>query len=76
MSNTFLKKVNTYKTGTLFALPFLVLYTVFVLAPIVVAIVISLTDYNMLEAPSFVGLENYKMLFMDSASHRSRNVLH
>ncbi len=65
MSNTFLKKVNTYKTGTLFALPFLVLYTVFVLAPIVVAIVISLTDYNMLEAPSFVGLENYKMLFMD-----------
>ena len=37
MSNSLRKKLNTYKTGTLFALPFLILYAVFVLAPILLA---------------------------------------
>ena len=65
MRTALLKKFNTYKTGTLFALPFLVLYAVFVLAPILVAVFTSLTDYNLLETPSFVGLRNYKTLFME-----------
>lgn len=65
MSSPLMKKLNTYKTGTLFALPFLVLYAVFVLAPIVLAAAMSFTDYNMLEAPNFVGLKNYQLLFME-----------
>lgn len=65
MSSPLIKKLNTYKTGTLFALPFLVLYAVFVLAPIVLAAAMSFTDYNMLEAPNFVGLKNYQLLFME-----------
>lgn len=65
MSNSLAKKINTYKTGTLFALPFLVLYVIFVLAPILLAIGMSLTDYNLLETPNFVGLKNYQLLFME-----------
>lgn len=61
---SFLKKVNTYKTGTLFVLPFLVLYLVFVIAPILVAIFLSLTNYNLFQVPDFVGLKNYELLFM------------
>ena len=60
-----MKKVNMYKTGVLFVLPFLVLYVVFVLAPIAVAIFLSMTDYNLFQTPEFVGLTNYKLLFMD-----------
>ena len=65
LGNAFMKKVNMYKTGVLFVLPFLVLYVIFVLAPIVVAVFLSLTDYNLFQEPSFVGLTNYKLLFMD-----------
>lgn len=65
MRNSLVKKWNTYKTGTLFALPFLVLYAIFVLAPILLAVGISLTDYNLLEMPNFVGLKNFQLLFME-----------
>ncbi|MBQ9964085.1 MAG: sugar ABC transporter permease [Clostridia bacterium] len=68
MQNTvrqsFWKKVNTYKTGTLFVLPFLVLYLVFVVAPIIVAIFLSMTNYNLFQVPDFIGLKNYELLFM------------
>lgn len=65
LKNSLVRKVNMYKTGVLFVLPFFVLYVVFVLAPILVAMFLSLTDYNLFEAPSFVGLTNYQLLFMD-----------
>ena len=48
-------------------LPFFLLYGTFTLAPIVCSIVLSLTDFDMLSAPHFVWLENYrKMLLEDS----------
>ena len=55
---------KTYRVGTLFALPFILLYLVFVILPIFMAGGLSLTDYNLLETPRFVGLNNYKLLFM------------
>lgn len=62
-----MKKFNTYRTGILFTAPFLILYAVFVLAPIIICIGISLTNYNLLETPDFVGLTNYKLLFMEDS---------
>lgn len=67
MKNSLLKKINTYRTGVLFTFPFLILYAIFVLAPIVICIGLSMTNYNMLETPSFVGLTNYKLLFMEDS---------
>lgn len=51
--------------GYLFLLPFFVLFSIFVVAPVGYAFVLSFTDYNMLQAPNFVGLNNYKLLFLD-----------
>ena len=52
----------------LFLAPYLVLFTVFVLAPIVLGIWISLHDWDFtLPGKPFVGLSNYKDLF-DSGS--------
>ena len=51
--------------GYLFLLPFLVLFSVFVVAPVFVAIFISFTNYNMLQPASFVGINNYRLLFLD-----------
>lgn len=51
--------------GYVFLLPFIVLFTIFVVAPVITAIGLSFTDYNMMQTPHFVGLNNYKLLFLD-----------
>ena len=45
--------------------PFLILYIVFMLIPILGSVALSFTDFNMLQMPSFVGLKNYARLFLE-----------
>ncbi len=51
------------KTGKkypfLFLLPYGALFVVFIILPIIVAIGLSFTDFNTIQAPGFVGLTNY-----------------
>ena len=51
--------------GILYVLPSLVLICIFSLIPIVMNGYYSLTDYNVMQDPSWVGLENYKRLIND-----------
>lgn len=51
--------------GYIFLAPFVILFSVFVVAPVLYAIGLSFTDYNMMQTPKFVGLNNYKLLFLD-----------
>lgn len=51
--------------GYVFLAPFVILFSVFVVAPVLYAIGLSFTDYNMMQTPKFVGLNNYKLLFLD-----------
>lgn len=44
--------------------PFLLLFATFTLIPVLVTIVISFTNYNVLETPEFVGWQNYINLFV------------
>lgn len=44
--------------------PFLILFIVFMLIPVLTSVIISMTDFNMLQAPSFVGLSNYTRLIV------------
>lgn len=53
------------KIGYLFLVPFLTLFILFTVIPVVVAIGLSLTNYNMLQIPKFVGINNYKLLLLD-----------
>lgn len=53
------------KTGYAFMLPFLVLYLLFTIIPIVIGFVLSFTNYSVLEAPELVGLTNYQQLIFD-----------
>ena len=45
--------------------PFLLLFTVFMLLPVVSAMALSLTDFNMVQTPNLVGLSNFIRLFTD-----------
>src|SRR3954462_14155046 len=51
--------------GYLFILPTFLGYTTFVIGPILAAIGISLTQYDMLTPATFVGLDNYTQLLSD-----------
>lgn len=51
--------------GYLFILPTFIGYTAFIIGPILAAIGFSLTSYDILSPPEFVGLENYTNLFSD-----------
>ncbi|MBR7133221.1 MAG: sugar ABC transporter permease [Clostridia bacterium] len=45
--------------------PFLILFTVFMLVPVISSIILSLTDFNMVQFPNWVGLDNYVRIFID-----------
>lgn len=62
---TFLQKFNEQKISYLFiALPF-TLFFVFQLVPVVISFVWSFTEYNVVHAPKFVGLSNYRQLLFE-----------
>jgi len=67
MSVRWLAKDKTREAiaGYLFILPAFVGFVLFVLGPIVVAIGISLTQYDILSPPKFLGLDNYAQLLKD-----------
>lgn len=67
--NTKTKKVlRRNATGYGFTLPLIIYFLVFQLAPMIIALVISFTDYSLahLTDYSFVGLRNYVELFTNS----------
>jgi multiple sugar transport system permease protein len=49
----------------LFLTPFLTVFTIFVIAPVLVAVFLSFTYFNVLEAPRWIGWSNYKLLFLE-----------
>lgn len=50
-------------TGYLLMLPYLAVFAVFTVWPVVMSLVLSFTSYNVFEAPRFLGFDNYIDLF-------------
>lgn len=46
-------------------LPFMFFFFLFTVWPVIASIFVSFTEYNVLEAPRFVGLDNYRRLFLE-----------
>ena len=47
----------------LLLLPYAILFSIFIAIPVAVAIFLSFTNFNAVESPAFVGLQNYIALF-------------
>ena len=45
--------------------PYMIIFTIFTIVPVVLSAVISFTNFNMLEFPGFVLFDNYVSLFFD-----------
>lgn len=49
----------------LFSAPFIILFTVFTVIPVLMAVGLSFTKYDILNPPVFVGINNYLQLFLE-----------
>ncbi|SDB27098.1 carbohydrate ABC transporter permease [Butyrivibrio sp. INlla16] len=58
------KKAKNRKMCYLFLAPYAILFTMFYIFPVVASIYFSFTYYNILEAPRFIGLQNYISLIL------------
>ncbi|MBO7743612.1 sugar ABC transporter permease [Paenibacillus sp. MWE-103] len=45
--------------------PYMLLFAVFTVLPVIMSVVISFTYFNMLEFPRFIGWQNYSRLFLE-----------
>lgn len=63
--SSFYKFWKKYGVGYAFLAPFLLLFFTFVVLPVFAAAGTSLTNFNMIQSPKWLGLSNYKFLFMD-----------
>ena len=45
--------------------PFCLVFTLFTMAPVIVSVIMSFTDFNMIQIPNFLFLDNYIRLFLD-----------
>lgn len=62
----FFKEVKANRIAYLFLLPYGLIFTIFVMAPVLISIGYSFTHYNMLEPPKWIGWQNYiRLFFMD-----------
>ena len=53
------------KAAYLMVAPFMIIFTCFTILPVVLSAVLSLTNFNLLQIPDFVGADNYIRLFLD-----------
>ena len=59
------QEMKNNKTAYFMLAPFMLLFIIFTVLPVVLSIFLSLTDFNMLQMPHWLGIENYMRLFLD-----------
>ena len=59
------KEMKKNKTAYFMLAPFLILFIIFTVLPVFLSMILSLTDFNMLQMPHWLGISNYTRLFLD-----------
>jgi len=62
--NSLRARMRKHRTAYAMLAPYLLLFIVFTIIPVIAAIVLSFTYFNMFEAPRFVFLDNFRRLFI------------
>ena len=60
-----LKEIRQNWVAYLMIAPYMILFTLFTVIPVLLSVFIGFTDFNMLEIPNIVWLQNYVTLFFD-----------
>ena len=59
------KEMKRNWVGYVMVAPFVILFTIFTVVPVLLSIAFSFTDFNMLQVPSIIWFDNYIRLFLD-----------
>ena len=59
------QEMKNSKTAYFMLAPFFLLFIIFTVLPVFLSIILSLTDFNMLQMPHFVKLSNFTRLFLE-----------
>ncbi len=59
------EEMKNNKTAYFMLAPFFLLFIIFTVLPVFLSMFLSLTDFNMLEMPSWQGVSNFTRLFLD-----------
>ena len=59
------KTLRKHQASYLMIAPYFILFFFFTVLPVLMSMVVSFTDWNMLEMPNFVGWKNYVKLLLD-----------
>lgn len=59
------KEMKKNKVAYIMVFPYMAIFALFTIIPVVASIIISFTDFNMLEMPNIVWFDNYIRLFLD-----------
>ena len=58
-------EIKRTRVGYFMVAPFLIMFTVFTVVPVLLSILLSFTSFNMLQWPKFIFMDNYIRLFLD-----------
>ena len=61
------QKMKENKSSYLFILPFFICFVIFTVLPVLAAMGLSFTNFNMVSEPSWAGFTNYKTMFLDDS---------
>ncbi|MHB8963579.1 MAG: carbohydrate ABC transporter permease [Saccharofermentanales bacterium] len=65
VNSSVFRKLYDGRYSWMYLSPYLILFLVFTVAPVFISIYYSFTNYDLLQAPKWVGLDNYKNLFVN-----------
>ena len=60
-----LKEMNKNKIAYLMLAPYYLIFLTFTIVPVILSLILSFTNFNMLEPPQIVWFDNYIRLFLD-----------
>ncbi len=60
-----IKEIARNKTAYFMIAPFMILFLIFTVFPVILSMILSFTEFNLLEFPKFIFMDNYIRLFLD-----------
>ncbi len=64
---TLRQRISRSKVSYLYIAPYMILFFVFTVLPVLISIFFSFTSFNVLEMPKFIGFDNYSRLFFNDS---------
>lgn len=59
------KRIKEGGVSYVFVMPYFILFCVFTVCPVVISILLGFTEFNMLNFPKWIGMENYVRMFLE-----------